>query len=59
MPNLDEMSRVLYRHHWESVEDWAENVNRLADLTDPEINELTRLGIRPALRQIDVPTASV
>jgi hypothetical protein len=50
MPNLEEMSRVLYRHHWESVEDWAENVSQLADLTDPEINELTRLGIRPAVR---------
>ena len=45
MPNLDEMSRVLYGHHWETIEDWVENLHRLADLTDPEINELTRLGI--------------
>ena len=45
MPNLEEMSRVLYNHHWETIEDWVENIGRLADLTDPEINELTRLGI--------------
>jgi hypothetical protein len=48
MPNLEEMSRVLFRHHWERVEDWAENINRLADLTDPEINELTRSASMPA-----------
>ena len=45
MPNLEEMSRVLYNHHWETIEDWVENIGRLADLTDPEINEVTRLGI--------------
>ena len=45
MPNLAEMSRVLYNHHWDTIEDWVENIGRLADLTDPEINELTRLGI--------------
>jgi hypothetical protein len=47
MPNLEEMSRVLCSHRWEVIEDWVENVDRLADLTDHEINELTRLGEIP------------
>jgi len=49
MSNLQEMTRVLYRHDWNSVDQWASNLDQLADLSDPEIDELERLGTFQAL----------
>jgi hypothetical protein len=49
MSNLQEMTRVLYRHDWTSVDQWANNLDQLADLSDPEIDELERLGTVQAL----------
>jgi hypothetical protein len=40
MANLREMSRVLYGHDWASVEDWADTLRLLADLTDEQIDEI-------------------
>jgi hypothetical protein len=40
MPNVQEMVRVLYRHDWTSVEEWARQFNQLANLTDNEVSEL-------------------
>jgi hypothetical protein len=47
MSNLQEMSRVLYRHEWTSVDQWASGLEQLADLSDHEIDELERLGAVP------------
>jgi hypothetical protein len=44
MADLQQMSRILYRHDWVSVEDWARNIEQLADLTDEEIVQLESCG---------------
>lgn len=40
MADLQQMSRVLYHHDWTNVEDWARNIDQLADLNDDEIGQL-------------------
>lgn len=40
MTDLQQMSRILYHHNWLRVEDWARNIERLADLSDEEIGQL-------------------
>lgn len=40
MANLRHMSRVLYRHDWQTVEEWAAAIDHLADLTEQEIGEM-------------------
>lgn len=40
MANLQEMNRVLYRHDWQSVEEWASAIDHLADLTEHEIGDM-------------------
>lgn len=40
MPDLSEMVRVLYRHDWTNVDQWATQIRQLADLTDLQISEL-------------------
>jgi hypothetical protein len=44
MSDLREISRVIYRHDWTSVDQWASTLDQLADLTDDQIGELERLG---------------
>jgi hypothetical protein len=44
MSELEEMSRVLYRHDWPSVDRWADCIGKLAELSDEEIGELERLA---------------
>ena len=48
MSDLQEMNRVLYRHDWTSVDQWASNLDHLADLSEAEIDELERLGATQA-----------
>ncbi len=53
MSDLIEMSRVLYDHQWELLEDWVRKLDQLADLTDEEIGRLVHLSmarIRPSAR---------
>jgi hypothetical protein len=40
MTDLQRMSRILYHHDWVRVEDWARNIEQLADLTDEQIRQL-------------------
>ena len=40
MADLQRMSRILYHHDWVRVEDWARNVEQLADLNDEQIRRL-------------------
>jgi hypothetical protein len=47
MSDLQEISRVVYRHDWTSVDQWARTLDQLADLTDDEIAELACLGQYP------------
>ena len=42
MRNLSEMQRVIYRHDWLCVAEWASAVDELADLTDDQIDGLAR-----------------
>lgn len=42
MAEFDELSRVLCRHEWSSVDCWVECLCQLADLSDDEICELDR-----------------
>ncbi len=42
MAEFDEMSRVLCRHDWPSLDCWVDCLCRLADLSDAEISELDR-----------------
>lgn len=44
MSELQELSRILYRHDWPSVERWVDCLSRLAELSDEEISELERLA---------------
>jgi uncharacterized protein YjiS (DUF1127 family) len=41
---LNDLSRVLYRHDWGNVEEWAHNIDKLAELSDFEIAELEHLA---------------
>jgi hypothetical protein len=40
MTDLQRMSRILYHHDWVRVEDWARNIEQLADLSDEQIRQL-------------------
>jgi hypothetical protein len=44
LEDLNQISRVLYRHKWASLEDWVRSLDELADLTDDEIDEVKRLS---------------
>ena len=40
--NLSEVQRVVYRHDWQCVAEWASALGELAYLTDDEIDRLAR-----------------
>jgi hypothetical protein len=44
--SLQEINRVVHRHGWGSLSEWAEGIDRLADLTDAELEELAGFGLR-------------
>lgn len=44
MSNLSEINRVVYRHQWVSLGEWVDTLDRLADLSDRELEELERMG---------------
>lgn len=48
MSDLQEISRVVYRHDWTSVDQWASTLDQLADLTDDQIAELEHLVPEPS-----------
>ena len=52
MGNLSEIQRVVYRHDWQCVAEWASALGELADLTDDEIDGLARSD-----QQRDTPSA--
>jgi hypothetical protein len=54
MSDLQEISRVVYRHDWTSIDQWVTTLDQLADLTDAEITELPRLGNHPSPRSCTV-----
>ena len=53
MADLQQMSRVLYHHDWTNVEDWARNVDQLADLSDEEIGQLQQCDGDPRRSSVD------
>lgn len=52
MSDLNEMSRVLYDHQWETTADWVSKLDQLADLTDEEIGRLVRISITRPRRRV-------
>lgn len=42
--SLQEINRVVYHHGWGSLSEWAEGIDRLADLTDAELEQLAGLA---------------
>ena len=42
----ESMSRVLYRHNWDSLDDWVDALNDLADLSDDDIDDVVRIANR-------------
>lgn len=44
MNNLEQMSRILYRHVWDDVSQWVSALDHLAGLSDNEIAALTAGG---------------
>lgn len=44
MNNLEQMSRVLYRHVWDDVSQWVSALDHLAGLSDTEIVALAAGG---------------
>ena len=52
MGNFSEIQRVVCRHDWQSVAEWASALGDLADLTDDEIDGLARSN-----EQRDAPSA--
>jgi hypothetical protein len=43
---LNDLSRVLYHHQWNSLDEWTQSISDLADLNDDEIQDLERLAVR-------------
>jgi len=43
-PDLDSLYRLLRLHSWTNVEDWAEAIDTLADLTDQQIERIADNG---------------
>jgi hypothetical protein len=53
MPDLDEMSLVLFCHRWETLQDWVSKLDQLADLSDEQVDSLVVLSsprMRPVAR---------
>lgn len=48
MLSLHEINRVVCRHGWGSLSEWAEGIDRLADLSDAELEELIRFDLGKA-----------
>ena len=48
-PDLDAMHRLLHRHEWSHLEDWVRALGDLADLTDQQIEALTKPSAKPAI----------
>jgi hypothetical protein len=42
MVNVSEVQRIVYRHDWQCVAEWAGALGELADLTDDQIDGLAR-----------------
>lgn len=43
MSNLSEINRVVHRHEWVSLGEWVDSLDKLADLSDRELEELGRM----------------
>ncbi len=37
---LATVSRVVHRHHWQALSEWATTIDSLADLTDEQIEDV-------------------
>lgn len=41
MQDTEQMCRVICGHRWNGLDEWVDCLNRLAELTDEEINRLS------------------
>jgi hypothetical protein len=44
--DLQNMSRVLHRHDWDTLDDWVHAVDELAELNDDDIENVVRMADR-------------
>lgn len=40
MSEPKELDRKIYQHHWESLQEWVDALDDLADMTDDELDEI-------------------
>lgn len=38
----DKLHQMIYRHDWACLDDWVDALNELAELSDDEVEELTK-----------------
>ncbi|HYN38993.1 MAG TPA: hypothetical protein VES39_07065 [Rhodospirillales bacterium] len=46
MSNIDQVHRVVFAHQWQDLAEWVRTLDELADLTDDEIEGVTRSAPR-------------
>jgi len=56
MHSSPRLRRVMFAHQWHSVQEWAEGLDALADLTDDEIDDMLLID---AVAAGDAATAEV
>lgn len=44
MLTLRQINRVVHRHDWTDLGEWASGIDRLADLSDQELEEIERMS---------------
>jgi hypothetical protein len=44
MTNIAQVQRVVFSHQWNDLAEWVRALDQLADLTDDEIDGVTRMG---------------
>jgi hypothetical protein len=50
MSDLNEVSRIICDHQWDTPQDWVLKLDELADLNDEQIGSLIRLSTQRARR---------
>ena len=51
MGNIADVQRVVFAHQWQDLAEWVRALDKLADLTDDEIDGVARTGLTPLQRR--------
>ncbi len=44
MHSTTDYARILYQHRWQSLSEWTESLEQLANMTDTQIEEIAQTG---------------